>query len=265
MRFKGPIISLSILAAMFIYYAWKHPSPVKDFMNPQIQRLYDRTEELEIRENDVTAVRMTMGTGAIDILLPILFDQSEPIELRCTVAYELKEIKDPRVDEAFKKMKQQNVEMESCGGDLEITASRKAVKKDDALLSQIPKMESPPVSYIHHPNPEVRQATCEGLGKTKNYDAIKPLIEALNDKNKNVRHAAVRGLIKIRHPEVVRQFILVLKDENAPASDLAHLALLELTGTGIPKNYAMWDEWLQENNQILDFYLGVNSKNAFPE
>jgi hypothetical protein len=41
--------------------------------------------------------------------------------------------------------------------------------------------------------------------------------------------------------------------------------LLELTGTGIPKNYALWEKWLQENEHILNFYLEVNSKNAFPE
>ena len=75
MRFKAPIISLSILAAMFIYYAWKHPSPVKEFMSPQIQRFYDRTESVEIRENDATAIRMTMDKTAIDILLPVLLDQ----------------------------------------------------------------------------------------------------------------------------------------------------------------------------------------------
>jgi HEAT repeat protein len=265
MRFKGPIISLSILAAMFIYYAWKHPSPVKDFMNPQIQRFYDRTESIDIRENDATAIRMTMGKEAIDILLPILLDRSESSELRCTVAYELKEIKDPRVEEIFKKMKQQNVAMEQCDEKLEITASTQSMNKQhDPLVWQISKMEFPN-SYIQDKNPEIRQAACERLGSTKNYEAIKFLVAALNDKNKSVRHAAVRGLIKIRHPEVVRQLIALLKNENSPAADLAHLALLELTGTGIPKNYALWEKWLEENNQSLDFYLNVNSKNAFPE
>jgi HEAT repeat protein len=264
MRFKGPIISLSILAAMFIYYAWKHPSPVKEFMNPQIQRFYDRTEAVEIRENDATAIRMTMDKAAIDILLPVLLDQCEPSELRCTVAYELKEIKDARVEEIFKKMNQQNVEMERCGEKLEITASRESIKKHNALIWEIPKMEFP-VSYLNDKNPEIRQAACERLGNSKNLDAIKILVAALNDKNKNVRHAAVRALIKIRHPEVVRQFVAVLKDENSPVVDLAYLALLELTGTGIPKNYAMWEKWLQENDHILNFYLEVNSKKAFPE
>jgi hypothetical protein len=264
MRFKGPIISLSILAAMFIYYAWKHPSPVKEFMNPQIQRLYDRTEQLEIRENDATAVRMTMGKESIKILMPILLDQSESLELRCTVAYELKELKDPGVDETFKKMKQSNVAMERCGDDLEITASRESIKKHDPLVWQIANMEFPD-SYVHDKNPEIRQAACERLGNTKNEKAIKILVEALNDKNKNVRHAATRALIKIRQPEVINQFIAILKNENSDASDLAYLGLLELTGTGIPKNYAMWEKWLQENNQNLNFYLEVNSKNAFPE
>jgi hypothetical protein len=264
MRFKGPIISLSILAAMFIYYAWKHPSPVKEFMNPQIQRLYDRTEQLEIRENDATAVRMTMGNEAINILMPILLDQSEPIELRCTIAYELKELKDAHVEEVFKKMKQRNVAMERCGDDLEITASKESINKHDPLVWQIAKMEFPE-SYVHDKNPEIRQAACARLGNSKNEQAIKLLVGALNDKNKNVRHAAARALIKIRHPEVVHQFVAILKNENSDASDLAYLGLLELTGTGIPKNYAMWEKWLQENNQNLNFYLEVNSKNAFPE
>ncbi len=264
MRFKGPIISLSILAAMFIYYAWKHPSPVREFMKPQIQRLYDRTESLEVRKNDATAVRMVMGAESIDFLLPILLNQNEPAELRCAVAYELKELKKPRVEEVFKDMKQLNVEMESCGEGLEITASVETQRKHDALLWEIPKMEFP-VSYLNDKNPEIRHAACERLGNSKNLDAIKILVAALNDKNKSVRHAAARALIKIRHPEVVRQFIAVLKDENSPATDLAYLALLELTGTGIPKNYAMWEKWLQENDHIMNFYLEVNSKNAFPE
>lgn len=264
MRFKGPIISLSILAAMFIYYAWKHPSPVQDFMSPQIQRFYDRTESLDIRENDATAIRMTMGKAAIDILLPVLVDQSESSELRCSVAYELKEIRDPRVEEIFNKMKEQNVPMERCGDKLEITASKESIKKHDALLWEIPKMEFPD-SYAHDKNPEIRQAACERLKNTKNYQAIKVLVDVLNDKNKTVRVAAARALIKIRHPEVIRQFVAILKDENSPISDLAYLSLLELTGVGIPKNYEMWQKWLQENDQNLSFYLEVNSRNAFPE
>jgi HEAT repeat protein len=264
MRFKGPIISLSILAAMFIYYAWKHPSPVKDMMSPQIQRLYDRTEELDIRENDATAVRIAMGKESYNVLLPILLDQSESSELRCTVAYELKELKDPRVEEVFKKMKKSNVAMERCGDDLEITASKESIKKDNALIWQIAKMEFPD-SYVQDKNPEIRQAACERLGNTKKEQAIKILVDALNDKNKNVQHAAARALIKIRHPEVVRQLVAILKNENSPASDLAYLGLLELTGTGIPKNYAIWQKWLEENEQNLNFFLEVNSKNAFPE
>jgi hypothetical protein len=264
MRFKGPIISLSILAAMFIYYAWKHPSPVRDLMNPQIQRLYDRTQELDIRENDATAVRMTMGKESIKILMPILLDQTEVLELRCTVAYELKELKDPSVEEVFDKMKKMNVAMERCGDNLEITASKESIKKHDPLVWQIANMEFP-VSYVHDNNPEIRQAACERLGNSKNGEAITILVDALNDKNKNVRHAAARALIKIRHPEVVRQFIFILKNENSAASDLAYLGLLELTGTGIPKNYAMWQKWFEENNQNLNFFLEVNSKNAFPE
>lgn len=264
MRFKGPIISLSILAALFIYYAWKHPSPVKEFMNPQIQRFYDRTESLDIRENDATAIRMTMGKEAINILLPVLVDQGEPLELRCAVAYELKEIKDARVEEVFQKMKQQNVEMERCGDKLEITASKESIKKHNAVIWEIPKMEFPD-SYVHDKNPEIRQAACERLGNTRNVQAIQILVDALNDQNKTVRLAAARALIKIRHPEVVRQFVGILKNENSPASELAYLALLELTGTGIPKNYTMWQQWLEENDQNLNFYLEVNSKNAFPE
>src|SRR5262245_34802805 len=234
MRFKGPIISLSILAAMFIEYAWKHPSPVKDFMSPQIQRLYDRTEQLEIRTNDATAVRMTMGKESINIWMPILLYQSESLELRCTVAYELKELKDPRVEEVFKKMKETNVAMERCGDNLEITASKESIKKHDPLIRQVANMEFPE-SYVHDKNPEIRQAACERLGNTKNERAIKILVDALNDKNKTVRLAAARALIKIRHPEVVHQFVAILKNENSPASDVAYLGLLELTGTGIPK------------------------------
>jgi len=264
MRFKGPIISLSVLAAMFIYYAWKHPSPVKDFMSPQIQRLYDRTEELDIRENDATAVRIAMGKESINVLMPILLDQTESLELRCTVAYELKELKDPRVEEMFKTMKKTNVAMERCGDNLEITASKESIKKHDPLVWQIAKMEFPD-TYVRDKNPEIRQAACERLGSTKNERAIKILVDALNDKNKNVQHAAARALIKIRQPEVIRQFIAILKNENSASSDLAYLGLLELTGTGIPKNFAMWQKWLEENNQNLNFFLEVNSRNAFPE
>ena len=160
-------------------------------------------------------------------------------------------------------MKQQNVEMERCGENLEITASKQSMKKHDALIWEIPKMEFP-VSYLKDKNPEIRQAACERLGNSKNLDAIKILVAASSE-NKNGRHAAARALIKIRHPEVVRQFVAILKDENSTAADLAYLALLELTGTGIPKNYAMWEKWLQENDHLLNFYLEVNSKNAFPE
>jgi HEAT repeat protein len=264
MRFKGPIISLAVLAAVFIYYAWKHPSPVQDMMSPQIQRFYDRTQELDVRENDSTAIRIAMGKESINILMPVLLDQTEPLELRCTVAYDLKELKDPRVEEVFKKMKKANVALERCGDDLEITASKESIKKHDALVWQIAKMEYP-ASYVQDKNAEIRQAACERLGNIKNEQAIKVLVDALNDKNKNVQHAAARALIKIRHPEVVRQFVAILKNENSSASDLAYLGLLELTGTGIPKNYAMWQKWLEENNQNLNFFLEVNSKNAFPE
>ena len=267
MRFKAPIISLSIFAAILIYYAWKHPSPVKEFMTPQIQRLHNRVETLELRENDATAIRMALGEEAVDILLPILVDQSEPIELRCTVAYELKQLKDARVKNVFEKMKQQSKDMERCGNDLEISASRDPVKARNSLVLE--KLQGAQHSMeslfalLKDQYPEVRQAACEALGNTHSVHAIKPLAATLNDKNKNVRHAAARGLIKIRHPDVVREFVFVLKDENSPAGDLAHLALLELTGTGIPKDFTMWMEWFQQNEQVLNFFLEVNSKNAF--
>ena len=265
MRFKGPIISLSILAALFIYYAWKHPSPVQDFMNPQIRRLYDRTESLDIRENDATAVRMTMGEAAVDVLLPILLDRSESAELRCAVAYELRELKDSRIKEAFEKMKHESKNLERCGEGVEISESIDAAKEHYALVAERLKEDKPPESLLNDKYPEVRQVACERLGATRQVTAIKPLLVALNDKNKNVRHAAARALIKIRHPEVVRQFISILKDEKSPATDLAYLGLLELTGAGIPKDYSEWEKWLHENDQTLDFYLDVNSKNAFPE
>lgn len=75
---------------------------------------------------------------------------------------------------------------------------------------------------------EMRAYAAEGLGGVGNAQAVKPLINALNDNNSTVRRFAISSLGKIRDDRAIDVLIPFLQDAEADMRCAAVVALGEL-------------------------------------
>jgi HEAT repeat protein len=126
-----------------------------------------------------------------------------------------------------------------------LTASGYTARRDsvEALIHIGQAAVGPALAVLRHPDPEVRCAVIEVLGKVRAAEAVEALIDILDDEETDVRQAAVYALGVLGDPQAVEPLVRMLID---PDSVVRKEAAVMLGGFGDgravgPLCLALWD------------------------
>ncbi|HEX3050763.1 MAG TPA: HEAT repeat domain-containing protein [Aggregatilineaceae bacterium] len=81
---------------------------------------------------------------------------------------------------------------------------------------------------------KVRSAAVRELGKSRNPDAVEPLIAALKDKTITVRFLALRGLGKLKDPRAIEPMIPFLNHKTCRVHRAAYEELIRFGEKAVP-------------------------------
>lgn len=126
-----------------------------------------------------------------------------------------------------------------------LTSSEFHVRQDtaNALVRIGQPAIGPVLAVLRHPDPEIRRSVIEALGKLRAREAVRDLIEQVDDRHVEIRQAAVNALGMIGDPAAVEALIETLED---PEAIVRKEAAMMLSGFGDeravgPLCLALWD------------------------
>ena len=97
-----------------------------------------------------------------------------------------------------------------------------------------------------HPSAKIRELSALALGETKakrNKQLVAALLKALEEPKASVRTAAAKAFVKIRIYEAIEPLMAALDDPSKDVARAAHDALKSITHYTWPQRRAAWEDW----------------------
>ena len=114
---------------------------------------------------------------------------------------------------------------------------------------------------LQDPDPDVRIAACDALGKRPDADAAELLVGILqNDKVQDVRLAAARGLGQTKDQRAIAALGDVLTDPDPAMQRRAVVSLENITGKDLGNNVDRWQKYVKEENPQPSQPLSIAEK-----
>lgn len=139
------------------------------------------------------------------------------------------------------------------GKNKERNVMRAALEALAQLRKDDPKWIDELFALTKHDDAEVRNVALQALAQTKSKDAIKKLIEFLEDPSWSVRLAALDALEHMRSKDAVGPIIVRMGKEEGRMLQEFSLALWRLTGQGFQENASGWANWWKNAADRFEF------------
>lgn len=139
------------------------------------------------------------------------------------------------------------------GKNKERNVMRAALEALSQLRKDDPKWIDELFTLTKNEDAEVRNLALQALAQTKSKDALKKLVEFLDDPSWSVRLAALDALEHMRSKDAVGPIIARMAKEEGRMLQEFSLALWRMTGQGFQENASGWSNWWKGASDKFEF------------
>ncbi len=212
------------------------PHVISYLMSPQVRVFRDRSAPVEKRIDIAGSIGAFGGEQTVDILAPVLLDESEPLELRQAIAQELSQMEDFRAQKALQLQQKQ-----AAGEKVAWTAA-----VPESVRGRIRRAFSKiagegPRKYQRMSSSELLEEARKLADQPeKSHERIAALIAALKKSgtDENLRGQAVAALGEISDPYLIEALIGALRDTDPSERKAVAMLLGRLKDTKATKALA---------------------------